>query len=224
MSMEPTRRGAAGRRLGFAEAERLESLWRGEFGNAYVERNAALDERRAAFWRSLIEARPIRTTLEVGCGQGGNLRPISAIIEPGNVSGIDVNGEAIKRARLNAPGTNVVHSVARDLPFESGRFDLVYTVGVLIHQPDETLAEVMAEIVRCSRRYVLWIEYFAPEAVEVPYHGIPGSLFKRNYGALYAAQFPDLSVRSEGFLSPDEGFDRATWQLLEKPALENSGR
>jgi pseudaminic acid biosynthesis-associated methylase len=199
------------------EASRLEQLWAGEFGDAYVTRNEVLDDRRSEFWRTLLGSAPIRTTLEVGCGQGGNLRPISAILEPDNVYGIDVNAEAIERARRNAPGTHVASSVARDLPFEDARFDLVYTVGVLIHQPDASLPEVMAEIVRCSRRFVLWVEYHAPETVEVPYHGVEGTLFKRDYGRIYHELFPELTIHSEGFLGPEAGFDRGTWQLLEKP-------
>src|SRR4029079_17367651 len=131
-----------------AEAARLEAMWAGEFGDAYVERNAVLDARRSDFWRTLLGSVPIRTVLEVGCGQGGNLRPIAETLDPADVWGIDINAQAIERARQNAPGTNVIHSVARDLPFSDGEFDLVFTAGVLIHQPDETLPNVMAEIVR----------------------------------------------------------------------------
>ena len=199
------------------EATRLEELWAGEFGDAYVERNAVLDARRSEFWRTLLGSVPIRTVLEVGCGQAGNLRPIAETLDPANVWGIDINAQAIERARRNAPGTNVIHSVARDMPFEDGQFDLVFTAGVLIHQPDETLPDVMAEIVRCARRYILWIEYHAPETVEVPYRGVPGSLFKRDYGRLYLEQFPGLTVQAEGFLAPEQGFDRGTWQLLALP-------
>jgi pseudaminic acid biosynthesis-associated methylase len=200
------------------EATRLESLWAGEFGDAYVARNAVLDERRAAFWRSLLASAPIETVLEVGCGQGGNLRPIASILEPPDVWGIDVNAEAIERSRRNAPGTNAVHSVARNLPFRDDWFDLVFTVGVLIHQPEDSLHGVMAEIVRCARRFVLWGEYRSEQTEEVPYRGASGALFKRDYGQIYAALFPRLTVRAEGFLGPEEGFDQVTWQLLEKPA------
>jgi len=74
----------------------------------------------------------------------------------------------------------------------------------------------MSEVVRCSRRYVLWIEYYAPRTEEVEYRGQPGSLFRRDYGRIYRETFPELRLVSEGFLTPDEGFDRGTWQLLEK--------
>lgn len=200
-----------------SETNRLEELWAGEFGAAYNERNRALDERRAAFWERLVTSHGIGSVLEVGCGQGGNLVPIARVLEPRDVWGIDVNQDALAVARKHAPGINVVGGVARRLPFRDGLVDLTFTVGVLIHQPDTTLPLVISELVRCSRRFVLWAEYHAPETEEVPYHGVPGSLFKRDYGAIYHELMPELTVRDEGYLDKDDGFDRLTWQLLEKP-------
>ncbi len=75
---------------------------------------------------------------------------------------------------------------------------LAFTTGVLIHQPESTLPLVMAELVRVSRRYVLCGEYFAPETVEVPYRGVSGALFKRDYGGLYRELFPELRLIDEG--------------------------
>lgn len=199
------------------EAARLEDLWSGDFGAAYIARNRVLDERRTAFWTGLIEGHSITSVLEVGCGQGGNLRPIARLIEPDDVWGVDVNETALEIARLNAPGVHAVQGVARSLPFADGFVDLAFTVGVLIHQPAASLPDVLAELVRCSRSLVLWAEYHAPTDEEVPYHGVAGSLFRRDYGAIYHEYFPDLIVRDEGFLAPEDGFDRATWQLLQKP-------
>ena len=129
---------------------------------------------------------------------------------------MDVSATALERARSNAPGVNAVLASARELPFRDGWFDLVFTVGVLIHQPESTLPLVMSEIVRCSRRFVLWAEYHADRTIEVPYHDEPGSLFRRDYGRLYRELFAGLTVRREGFLGSDEGFDRVTYQLLER--------
>lgn len=199
-----------------AEAARLEELWAGGFGGAYADRNRVLDERRAAFWRGLLKRYPIRSVLEVGCGQGGNLARIAGVLEPADVWGVDLNLTALARAREHAPGINVVAAKGRRLPFRDGLVDLAFTVGVLIHQPDESLPDVMAELVRCSGRYVLWAEYHAPATEAVPYHGEEGALFRRDYGALYAQQHPELSVVEEGFLDRDSGFDRVTWQLLER--------
>jgi pseudaminic acid biosynthesis-associated methylase len=199
------------------EADRLERLWAGEFGIRYADRNPVLDRRRAAFWHGLVERHGIRSVLEVGCGQGANLAPLVERLEPSDVWGIDLNEVAIARARSNAPGANIVRSRARVLPFRDRLVDLAFTMGVLIHQPEETLAEVISEIVRCARSYVLWGEYHAPATEEVPYHGETGALFRRDYGAIYARLHPELEVVDEGFLDTEAGFDRVSWQLLARP-------
>jgi len=201
-----------------SEGDRLEGLWGGEFGNAYIDRNPTLHEQRATFWESLIRRHEIRSVLEVGCGQGGNLMRIMPVIDPARIWGVDINATAIERARHNAPGTNIVRSGARELPFRDRFVDLVFTVGVLIHQPEETLPDVMSEIVRCADRFVLWCEYHAPSTEEVPYHGESGTLFRRDYGAIYHSLFPELEVVEGGYLE-NEAWDRATWQLLRRRAV-----
>ncbi|HEV7811308.1 MAG TPA: pseudaminic acid biosynthesis-associated methylase [Candidatus Limnocylindrales bacterium] len=199
-----------------SEAARLEELWSGEFGESYIERNRVLDERRGVFWKRIVTTHPIASVLEVGCGQGGNLRPLSRLLDAEAIWGVDVNETALEIARMHAPGIHAVRGLARSLPIDDASVDLAFTVGVLIHQPDATLDDVLAEVVRVSRRFVLWAEYHAPETEEVPYHGVAGSLFRRDYGSIYRRQFPNLVVRDEGYLAPEDGFDRLTWQLLEK--------
>jgi spore coat polysaccharide biosynthesis protein SpsF len=93
---------------------------------------------------------------------------------------------------------------------------LVFTAGVLIHQPELSLPVVMSEIVRCSRRYVLCMEYFAETTVEVDYRGHSGALFKRNYGALYRELFPELQLLEQGELTADQGWDNVTYWAFEK--------
>jgi pseudaminic acid biosynthesis-associated methylase len=132
------------------------------------------------------------------------------------VYGVDVNEHALSRLRTSLPGVNAVWSVARELPFRDAYFDLVFTTGVLIHQPGDALGDVMSEIVRCSRRYVLAGEYFSETEVEVPYRGQEGALFKRDYGALYRRRFPDLHLVREGFLPRGSGWDDVTYWLFER--------
>jgi pseudaminic acid biosynthesis-associated methylase len=201
---------------GSDEAARLERLWAGEFGVAYAERNPVDVDARSAFWDGLLAAHPIRSVLEVGCGQGANLAPIARRIPAADVWGIDVNDLALERARTNAPGVNVVLSRARQLPFRDRFVDLTYTVGVLIHQSEDALPGVIDELVRCSKRFVLWAEYHAESTEEVAYHGVAGSLFRRDYGAIYERLHPELRVVDGGFLDQAMGFDRVTWQLLER--------
>jgi pseudaminic acid biosynthesis-associated methylase len=152
----------------------------------------------------------------VGCNLGGNLRWLAELIDPRNVSGVDINLKALQRLRTDLPAVNGVWSPARELPFRDRYADLVFTMGVLIHQPESTLPLVMNEMVRCSNRFVLCGEYFAPETEEVHYRGHDGALFRRDYGRMFQELFPDLTMRANGFLSRDTGWDDITWWLLER--------
>jgi pseudaminic acid biosynthesis-associated methylase len=199
-------------------AARLEALWAGDFGDSYVERNADAAAGREGFWREQLSRLRPGSVLEVGCNVGGNLRWVAELVGPENTAGIDVNDRALEVLRESVPGVDARHASARELPFANACFDLVFTMGVLIHQPHESLDEVMSEIVRCSRRWVLCGEYFSEEEVEVPYRGETGALFKRDFGADYARLCPELRLADRGFLPRGEGsWDDVTWWLFEKP-------
>lgn len=202
-----------------SESERLEELWGGEFGDEYVGRNQRSresDRLRSAFWdEMLVELQP-SSVLEVGCNVGGNLQWISQHVSPVDVFGVDINLNALMALRERLPEVNALHCQARKLPFRDGWFDLVFTMGVLIHQPEATLPLVMSEMVRCSNNWVLCGEYFADETVEVPYRGESGALFKRDYGRLFSELFPELRLEKQGYLSKESGWDDVTWWLFRK--------
>ena len=198
------------------ESVRLEELWSGDFGDAYVERNAGAYDRREAFWREMHSRLGFSSALEIGCNVGGNLRWLAPRLPEGAVFGADINRSAISRVHEELPDVNAVWSPGRDLPFRDRWFDLVFTMGVLIHQPESTLPLVMAEMVRCSTRWVLCGEYFAEDTVMVPYHGQEGALFRRDYGRLFQELFPPLHRVDSGFLGRDEGWDDVTWWLFER--------
>jgi pseudaminic acid biosynthesis-associated methylase len=198
------------------EAVRLEQLWEGNFGDAYVERNRATGNIREPFWQKVLDELDAQTVLEVGCNIGANLRWIAALRPPQQVYGVDINLKALNELRRTLPDINAMWSPGRELPFRDRWFDLVFTMGVLIHQPESTLPLVMAEIVRCSRRYVLCGEYFAEQTTEVPYRNQSGALFKRNYGRIYQELFPELRLLEQGFLGRDAGWDDVTYWVFEK--------
>ena len=112
-------------------------------------------------------------------------------------------------------GLDVREASIFGLPFHDAQFDLVFTAGVLIHIPLGDLPRAMHEVYRCSRRYILAIEYFAEQETEIVYRGQAGLLWKRNFLEHYRTQFPNLSLLREGYL---EDWDRTTWWLLEKAA------
>lgn len=197
-----------------SEAERLENLWRGEFGDNYTERNRKAGALRSDFWSSLLDRYRTGTVLEVGCNVGSNLQHIAP--KTTVAVGVDINRDALRLMLDSVPGAYGVETAARCLPFRSEAFDLTVTAGVLIHQPEESLPNVMDELVRCSAGWVLCAEYRAAETTEVAYRGVEGALFKRDYKRLFLDRH-DLTVIEEGFLGPDDGFDDVTWYLFEKP-------
>jgi pseudaminic acid biosynthesis-associated methylase len=197
------------------DAERLEALWAGDFGDQYVDRNAAAGEGRRPFWAERHEKLGFTSALEIGCNLGGNTRWLAELIGPENVAGIDVNEHALAVLRENVPGADVRLASAREVPFPDASFDLVFTTGVLIHQAPDELPGIMDEIVRCSRRYVLCGEYFAEAVEEVHYRGHEGALFRNDYGRLYQERFPSLTLVEQGFLG-QPAWDDVTYWVFEK--------
>jgi len=199
-----------------SEVKRLEQLWEGDFGDAYVDRNRAAGEHRASFWQAVLAEFPVQRVLEVGCNTGANLRWVKDCVSPRQVYGVDINIKALEELKQSLSGVNAVWSPARDLPFRDSWFDLTFTMGVLIHQPPDILPLIMSEVVRCSRKFVLCGEYYSEELTEMNYRGETGALFKRDFGELYKRLFPNLVLRKQGFLSKAEGWDEVTYWIFEK--------
>src|SRR5437868_222011 len=121
------------------EATRLEQLWNGTFGDAYVSRNASAGGGRAPFWGWHNGRFPAARVLEIGCNVGANLRHFVDVVEPNGLWGVDINETALTQARQALPSVNIGWASARELPFRDGFFDLSVSVAVLIHQPSETI-------------------------------------------------------------------------------------
>jgi pseudaminic acid biosynthesis-associated methylase len=199
------------------DADRLESLWSGSFGDDYVERNRSAAEGRRTFWEERLATLDVTSALEVGCNVGANLRWLAERLGAAQVAGVDVNESALAVMRDELPGVDARLASARELPFDDDAFDLVFTTGVLIHQAPDELPRVMDEIVRCSRRYVLCGEYRADALEEVPYRGQRGALYRQDYGRLYQDRFPGLRLVEEGFLPKSEGvWDDVTYWVFEQ--------
>lgn len=204
-------------RQGEQEVRRLERLWAGDFGDAYTERNAEAGRKRSEFWKEFLSRYPVTSVLEVGCNVGANLQWIDALLPSGALYGLDINQRALQTLNASLSSVRTVVGTARCLPFQDGALDLVFTVGVLIHQPPEVLPIVMEEVVRCSRRYVLCAEYYADKPTGIAYRGQEGALFKRDFGRLYLERFPNLRLLQKGFLPRSEGgWDDVTYWVFEK--------
>jgi pseudaminic acid biosynthesis-associated methylase len=156
-----------------------------------------------------------QSVLEVGCNLGRNLAALVQMVP--DVHAVEPNLEVMESARANPVLTaaRIQAGTAFDLPYEDRSIDLVFTSGVLIHIAPEDLPKAVDEIVRVARHYVLCIEYFSHEPVTVPYRGLEGQLFKRDFGGFYAERYPELRVLDYGFFwKPVDAADNSTWWLF----------
>jgi SAM-dependent methyltransferase len=84
--------------------------------------------------------RPGLSVLDCGCGPGSITLGIAARVNPGEVVGVDFAPDQIARARQTAEreGGNVRFDTASvySLPFESGRFERVFSHALLEHLSD----------------------------------------------------------------------------------------
>lgn len=185
-------------------------LWRGQFGTTYHERNRFTpDDVRPVFGR-ILHGLTIQSVLEVGSGLGHNLMAVDAEQR----TGVEPNESARIEARDTYPLVWTIDGDAADLPFRKDSFDLVMTCGLLIHIPPAQIQQVVEEIARVSRRYVLAIEYAAVEEEMVEYRGEKDVLWRRPFGKLFQAWTGMSLVAWDA--ADTHLYPGCSWWLLEK--------
>lgn len=180
------------------------SDWKGEFGDEYTERNSPDPRVRFRVFKKILPE-SVDSILEVGCNKGINLYALRALLPFSPIAGVEVNKKVLSEG---VPPFLVTDSSSYLLNKST---DLVFTCGVLIHVPTEDLEETMREIIRVSKRYVLAIEYYAPEETEVVYRGKVDMLWKRDYGKAY--KYLGLKLLKTGEV-PE--IDNSTYWLFQK--------
>ena len=191
-----------------------EQFWKGDFGSQYVARNRVDWKARVPFWTDIIDRTKPRSILEVGCGSGWNLRAMRHVDPSIAVRGVEINQHALQEAA--DVGLFVAEASVFDLQTEwpESGFDLVATVGCLIHISPADISRAMDQIISVSNRYVLAVEYPDEVEVEVEYRGHAQRLWRRPFGDMYAAKGLKLVMKGE---APAEAFDKCAWWLLERP-------
>ena len=185
--------------------------WAGPFGDAYTQRCRVEWQNRVAFWQRMLSLTQARSALEVGCNSGWNMRCLREADPSIAMVGADVNAAALTEARNE--GLEVIAMTAGEVGDKfPDTFDLVFTAGVLIHIPPESLTAAMLSIVRASTKHVLCVEYESDAEEEVTYRGHANRLWRRPYGMLYERM--GLSLVASGHAGP--GFDDCHYTLLRK--------
>lgn len=167
-------------------SNKQEKFWSSAEGDKYLKRNFSRSDdeeaRRSPFFNLFdqIGNKDI-SILEVGCSCGINLSRLSANGYT-NLTGIDIGTSAVKEAQKRLPKAKIIEGSILNLPFDDGEFDLVFSMGVLIHQdPSDALFKAMNEMYRCSSSYILGLEDYSNNVEPIKYRGKDGFCWRAPY-------------------------------------------
>jgi len=99
----------------------------------------------------LVEAAGPGCYLDVGCGEGFFLEATRRM----DTFGVDLSRQALLRARERSAATVAV-GIAERLPFPSGTFDVVTSIGAMEHFLDAGAATLeVRRVLKCGGRYII---------------------------------------------------------------------
>lgn len=125
----------------------------------------------------LDKANGIESILECGCNIGRNIYFLNDLLPNTVKSIIEISLPAFQFVTQQFKFGQVFNGSILESNL-SGRFDLVFTMGVLIHiHPDDLLAN-MEKMFNYSNKYVLIGEYFNRTPVMIEYQGELNSSLK----------------------------------------------
>jgi SAM-dependent methyltransferase len=104
------------------------------------------DPRRAWLESLLATLPPDAAVVELGCGNG--TRETRELARRAWLTGVDLSGEQLRRARERVPGARFVQGDLATIDFDRSSLDAVVALYVLNHVPRELLPGVFARIHR----------------------------------------------------------------------------
>ena len=199
-----------------------ERFWATTYAEDYIKKNQEFDHDLGseAWKKMLMNAHgEINTFLEFGCNIGRNIEQINRILPNAQPSIIEISKPAFNFVYSRYNFAHAFNGAILESSFDSDSFDLVFTMGVLIHINPEQLIDHMGKMFQYSSKYILMGEYFNRSPISIEYQGKKDKLFKRDFGKLFIENF-DVKLLDYGFLwghiYDSAGFDDVTWWLFEK--------
>lgn len=120
--------------------------------------------KRSAWFVNQLEKYDFLSVLEVGVCTGRNLKYISEKFPDAMLSGIDVNSGILAKARAQVPSADIMVKDIYDLK-EDKKWDLVFTMGVLIHIHPDGIKDVIKKCTSVSNKYIIHIEQYGDGSV-----------------------------------------------------------
>ena len=87
--------------------------------------------------------------LDLGCGIGAYHAGLTGAFR--TLSAVDVSQASVERARAQYPSVAYAHYDGGHLPYDDGRFDLVFAICVIHHVPQQNWDSFAAEMFRVTR-------------------------------------------------------------------------
>ena len=195
-------------------------FWAEQYSKDYIEKNREFNPAlgKKAWAQMLQNAESIESILECGCNIGRNIGFLEQVLPDAMKSVIEISKPAFEFVTNKYVLRHKFLGSIEDSAFPQ-KFDLVFTMGVLIHIHPENLLKAMEQIYKHSNRYILLGEYFNRTPVTIEYQGQKDRLFKMDFGKIFLESF-NVKVVDYGFLwghiFDKAGFDDMTWWLFEK--------
>jgi spore coat polysaccharide biosynthesis protein SpsF len=176
--------------------------WKGKFGDEYIERNRYDPAMRKEEFNKFIPE-DVKTICEVGCNIGNNLETLKEL--GFTTLGVEPNKKAVSEGV--GLGRNIIEGDIFNLTYGA---DLVLTCGVLEHIATKDLKRAFEQMAGVAKRYLLIIEYTAPQETEIEYRGEKKLLWKREYESYLPSNFRKIAG------GETKDFDGSTWLLAER--------
>ena len=125
----------------------------------------------------ILDAHPISieggAILDVGCGAANNLHHLMRKLRTARGVGTEPNADVVNELRGTFPELGFEVSDTRALPFATGEFDLVVVRQVLCWIDRNYLLQMLGEVLRVSKRYVIISDYAPTRRLSAVYHHAP---------------------------------------------------
>jgi len=197
-----------------------QKFWSEDYAETYIEKNSHFDQNLGVkAWKEMLKkASNISSLLECGSNIGRNIEFLTVALPQAKKSIIEISKPAYKTVTESHDLEFSFNGSIEDSKINA-RFDLVFTIGVLIHVHPNQLLENMKKIYEYSNEYILIGEYFNRTPIMLEYQGQPNKLFKRDFGKFFIENF-SAEIVDYGFLwghlYDKSGFDDITWWLFRK--------
>ena len=198
-----------------------EQFWAKTYASDYIKKNNSFDLKKGieAWNKMSLQIPNIKNILECGCNIGKNLNCLNRVYPQAKKSIIEISKPAYDHVLKTYNVKNAYNGSIISSNFSLNSFDLVFTMGVLIHISPKNLITNMKKIFDYSNKYILIGEYFNRQPTTIIYQGLSNKLFKCDFGKIFINNF-NVKLIDYGFLwghlYDNAGFDDITWWLFEK--------